>query len=277
MYGIIGYGVLGKAMGKCFTKNSVDWWAEDIETQRVPKSRRFEKGHLDRTPAVFICVPTPAPVFGVGYSLTQIELALGWLRDQEYTGVVVISSTIGAGDYEHLTRNKYPFHLFVSPEFLREKTAVDDLWNAYYPTIYGPETMVKAVRGVLLAALRARHFSAYYTAVTPETCALIKQGRNLALALKLTSASLVHLNAKAALLSRHENIKVVNRVFSDPRLATSDTYHNVGQYGHKIGFGGNCLPKDVQALATDPNMPDAAKEFLEALVKFNEWMRRYYE
>ncbi len=275
-YGIIGYGVVGKATAYCLSKRKYKWWALDTAA-KVPSKNAFKPAYLEQTSVVFVCVPTRS--CDRGYDLSNVKEALYELLEQGYTQTVVVVSTLGIGDFaviEEAVRHR-KFALTVCPEFLREASAGRDMWLARQTYYYGPK-LPEAQDIVLRQALQARHYVPQkYICADADTCAAYKTGRNLSLAMKLTSASIAYLTALPCGGSNVDASRLVSRIFEDTRLHSTTPYHNVGKNKHKLGFGGNCLPKDVKALSENPNLPYAAQKFLRSVNEFNEWLREYYE
>lgn len=280
MYGIVGYGTVGKATGTCFKTNRVKWWAYDTDEKAMAslaKDNVYYQEYMEHTSVVFVCVPTPAKT-DVGYETYHLEKAVDWLVEQEFEGQAVIVSTIGTNTYSLLkylvTRRKGKFSLIVCPEFLRSKHAVYDLHVPKGPLVYGPSIRDARKRDKLLTALNARHnYPRIYKAMSPEACSLIKTGTNLALAAKLITASVVYASGTNARLSSRERRYVLDAVFNDRRLRTPQNYHNVAMEGNDLGFGGQCLPKDVEAVSEDMTRPAFVREFARCLLHTNRWVR----
>lgn len=280
MYGIIGYGVVGKAIGVNFGRNQVHWWAYDVDEKvmaNIAEENRYIDDYLNRTSVVFVCVPTPARSV-VGHDTGCIEQTLYWLAEKGFAGQVVITSTTGTKAYDLLcdlaSKLHGRFNLVVCPEFLRAKHAVDDLWIPRDTLIYGPALRNSRKRKELLAALNARHsYARTYKAMSPEACSLIKTNTNLALAAKLITASVIYASGTHARLSPRERRQVLEAVFNDSRLRSPTRYHTVAEDGHSLGFGGACLPKDVRAISEDLLRPTIVRDFAQAILVANRKVR----
>lgn len=275
-YGIVGYGVVGRATAYCLSKRMYNWWAIDTAV-KVPSKHTFKPAYLEQTSVVFVCVPTRE--CERGYDLSNVKDALYDLVEQNYAGTVVVVSTLGVGDFAVLDDavQHRKFALTVCPEFLREASANRDMWLSRQTYYYGPK-LSKEQDIVLRQALQSRHHVPQtYICADADTCAAYKTGRNLALAMKLASASIAYLTALPCGGSNADAARLVSRIFEDARLQSATPYHNVGRNKHKLGFGGNCLPKDVKALSENSNLPYAVRKFLRSVNELNEWLRDYYE
>ena len=279
MYGIIGYGTVGKALATCLTRNSHDWWAYDADPKVIiHNSTGFLGVSIEETPVVYVCVPTP--VGENGYDLTAVQETFTWLTENRFKGTIILCSTIGLGDYkilnarlELIAGEAKPLNLVVKPEFCREKRAVEDMYYAPYSIFGHHET--KKLRPEVMDALMAPH--AKTTTVEfypPDVCALIKTGRNLALAMKLMVASVIHEEGKAHRIGQHTLNEALDFIFEeDDRLATKDNYHSVGRHPYSPGVGGRCLPKDMAAKSHSPKLPSEVRDMLASVLRVNELFR----
>lgn len=277
MYGIIGYGVLGKATAKCLFRNRESYWCHDTNPKKkAPNEIELWDDRVDvvrTTAAVFVCVNTPEHEGRAGYDLTYVHSALDYLVGLEYKGVVIVSSTIGIGDYSTLVNHHKgaKYTLVVSPEFIRAKTADSDM---YYPAdiLYGPPIKSVPVRIAVVTALSDRtDRCAVPLALDPDQCALVKTGRNLALAMKLTSATVTYLEGQNSGMTPAKINQALDMAFRDIRLGQN--YHSVGKKPYKLGFGGTCLPKDVAAKRSSPLLPPQYVALINALCRANTFIR----
>ncbi|MBI2768366.1 MAG: hypothetical protein HYX47_01980 [Burkholderiales bacterium] len=270
-FGVIGFGVLGKALVAGYERNGHQPLIYD------PNVPHFNEIHpaLCQCLAIAIAVPTqPGPD---GYDLREVKSALNLLARIGYRGVVVVVSTIGPRDVrtlEHFARQLYArYSIAVSPEFLTEANASADFYGqrvVYFGSVSTStddielRRCLEACRG---GGVQLRELSA-------EQCCLIKTHRNLALALKLTSANLAYLEAVENGLDAEQAQGIVDAVFDDPRLHSQAAYHTVGNSEGTMGFAGKCLEKDLAAKAS--GIADSvSKDLLAALLRFNQHARRH--
>lgn len=279
VYGIMGYGTLGKALATNLTKRQVTYWTYDPKlSSSIRYFNKYKKVYegLNDTEAVFICVPTPP--CDDGYVIVHILDALDFLIESKYRGVVIIKSTIGANDFRQIKSETDKEHgrthglrLFVSPEFVREKSAAEDLFHSQ-TILYGPWTNKTLDEKVRLALISIRGY--YYTygwnfvRCDPDVCALMKTGRNFALAAKLAAANFVHLEGRNIGLSHNKAQQIVNFVFEDRRLKSEEHYHDVGNQNQTYGFAGKCLPKDLEAKMGSPD--EVLRDYARGMFAFNQ-------
>lgn len=208
--------------------------------------------------AVFICVGTP-PLESGDADLSAIDRVARWIATESRTPKLVIEkSTVPVQTGQQLKRalavygrnGGVRFEVASNPEFLREGAAVKDFLH--------PERIVVGVEsaeaeGMLREIYRpivSRQFNCpvhapacpsapapVFLVTTINSAELIKHASNSFLALKISYA-----NALADLCERLDaNIEEVTRAVGlDPRIGPE--FLRAG-----LGFGGFCLPKDIQA------------------------------
>jgi UDP-glucose 6-dehydrogenase len=263
MYGIIGYGTVGRALGNALYEGNAYWVRDTSIAEDVSEY------NIKNTAGVFICVPTPS-VEGEGYDITQVKSALSWLVQRQYTGVVILHSTINYTDWDALT--KYPgLNLAYSPEYLTASTANDD-WLEARTISYGPWTHPAADKKILAALKESRRVGVIVKRKTIKELCITKTGTNLALTLKLLTANLIYMECMEAGLDHKVAQGIVDSVFTDPRLQTTQEYHTCGLDGH-LGAGGDCLPKDLVAKVPSHNDRSIRGNIMSALVEFNTSLR----
>jgi UDPglucose 6-dehydrogenase len=117
----IGNGFVGSALNKSFLKNGLNINIYD-KYQNI--------GSIDsiiNSSIIFFCLPTPYKD-GEGYDLMAIEENLSNLSNRSFDGLVIIKSTVLPGTCEYLEK-KYKIKIIHNPEFLTERTALEDFNN----------------------------------------------------------------------------------------------------------------------------------------------------
>jgi len=208
--------------------------------------------------AIFICVGTPPREAGEA-DLSAIDNVARMIATEVRTPKLVIEkSTVPAQTGQELKRalsvygrkNGVTFRVASNPEFLREGTAVGDFLHPDRIVVGVEDTLTeKQFREIYQPVLDGKfrcpvHQSSCPPAATPtmvfttiESAELIKHASNSFLALKISYA-----NVLADLCERlGANVEDVTRAVGlDPRIGTQ--FLSAG-----LGFGGFCLPKDIQA------------------------------
>jgi len=234
----------------------------DKVLDRVVRERRL-RFTADCTEAVreadviFICVGTPPTESGEA-DLSAIDSVARMIAQESRTPKLVIEkSTVPAQTGEELKRalqvyaknSGARFRVASNPEFLREGTAVDDFFHPDRVVIGVEEKeteqeLRELYRPILEGRFRCPVHKPSCPAAAPEfvvttiaSAELIKHASNSFLGLKISYA-----NVLADLCERlGGNVDEVTRAVGlDPRIG--------GQFLKAgLGFGGYCLPKDIQA------------------------------
>lgn len=208
--------------------------------------------------AIFICVGTP-PLESGEADLSAIDNVARQIATEARTPKLVIEkSTVPAQTGQQLKRalavygrnGGVTFRVASNPEFLREGTAVEDFLHPDRIVIgVEDETAEQQLREIYRPILEGRfqcpvHSPGCPPAKAPEllvttinSAELIKHASNSFLALKISYANVI-----ADLCEKlGANVEEVTRAMGlDPRIGPQ--FLRAG-----LGFGGFCLPKDIQA------------------------------
>lgn len=210
------------------------------------------------TDAIFICVGTP-PLPNGDADLSAIDRVAKLIATESRSPKLVIEkSTVPAQTGQELKRalsvygrkSGVTFQVASNPEFLREGTAVEDFLHPDRVVVgVEDEKTEKQLKEIYRPILRQQfncpvHSPAcpdrpppVWLATTINSAELIKHASNSFLALKISYANMV---ADLAEKLGADIEEVVRAVGLDPRIGRS--FLSAG-----IGFGGFCLPKDLQA------------------------------
>ena len=216
---IIGYGFVGKATEYLLQKTNCN-----IQIHDPAKNLYCD---FDSVEYAFICVPTPS---------TGNELDISILQSvyEQYKDVcqLVIRSTIGPEQVELFPQ------AYIMPEFLRERCWKVDVDDPQLPLISGMEEtddeLVELVENVTKPVNTCQ----------PKEASMFKLMRNTALAMRVALAN--------------EFYEICNRESLDYSTMaemlktdawTGGTHWDVPGPDGKLGFGGNCFPKDLTHMA----------------------------
>jgi UDPglucose 6-dehydrogenase len=208
--------------------------------------------------AIFICVGTPPKENGEA-DLSAIDNVARLIAAESQTSKLVVEkSTVPAKTGQQLKRvlsvyrrdPKVNFLVASNPEFLREGTAVEDFLHPDRIVLgVEDEASRKQLREIYRPILEAKfrcpiHLSGCPSVKLPQlvvttinSAELIKHASNSFLALKISYANMI---ADLCEKVGADIQEVVHAMGLDPRIGRQ--FLNAG-----LGFGGFCLPKDVQA------------------------------
>jgi len=242
MIGIIGYGIVGKAVNYGFSKTQVIY--------SDPKYNNITINDICRSnpEAIFVCVPTPTD--NTNYSL--LKNILLEIKSFNYIGLVVIKSTI-------LPKYLLNFDIVYNPEFLSRATANTDFVNP-------PFVLIGGDRAQELLDLYKKYSivdtsNVFLTDI--KTASLAKYSMNAFYALKITYLNSIYDIANDLGIEYNNLVPIFK---SQPWMG-SHHFQVPGPDG-KRGFGGPCLPKDTQALVKEYDIL-----LLETVLKLNNTYR----
>ncbi len=188
---------------------------------------------------VFVCVGTPSKSGGE-IDLQAIKKACLMIA-REATGslLVVIKSTVPPGVQKKLipllAKSKYSLELATCPEFLREGSAVWDIFH--------PDRVIIGAQSVAAARLLTRLHQAVKAPIhvmDVNSAQMVKYSANAFLANKISFANQI---ANLCDLVEADAAQVMTGLGLDSRIGPR--FLRPG-----IGFGGSCFPKDTKALVS---------------------------
>lgn len=230
--GVIGNGFVGESQAFAFSPTT-DLRIYDID----PTKATHTKEELDECDFIFVCVPTPMKKDG-----SQDISFIDKVFEEAIEGpIYIIKSTVLPGSTKNL-QNKYPkLSILFSPEFLTERTAKLDMLTQARIVLGGDNNLTNKA-----AELFEQRFMNKHIIKTDSTTAeLIKYMNNTFFATKVSIINEFKLLADK-LGANWED--ALYGFASDGRIGDSHL-HVPGPDG-RLGYGGTCFPKDVNALIT---------------------------
>jgi UDPglucose 6-dehydrogenase len=244
---IIGAGVVGKATGYIFHGSAAVSYLDLDSTESHIDSRLISPDYI------FICVPTPT-VKGK-QDISAIEQWLKIIAKTALDKPIIIRSTVLPGTCEKLTA-KYKLNIVHIPEFLSENSALDDAKN--------PQFLVVGGNDILLRREVRDFFSKYVVTDNIIECDLttaevIKYTMNSFFALKVIFANEIYDLCESVDASYSKVVEVI-----EGHKWGSKNGWDVFRGGFR-GYGGKCLPKDIEALINAHKM-----SLMEKVAELNE-------
>jgi UDPglucose 6-dehydrogenase len=248
--GIIGLGVVGNACKQGFELQGHNVYAHDIKLNTTIDTV------LD-TEIVYVCVSTPSNSDGSN-DVSNVKETIRLLDDRNYQGVVAIKSTVVPGTTKFFNDTTNLDVCFV-PEFLRERCAVEDFVDNHTLLVVGTSDdrvyqTVKASHGSLPKTVRQ---------LTETEAEIIKYYNNIFNAVRVVFANTMYEVCEKT-NSDYEKIK---NVYLDRGVASPD-YMDCNS--ELRGYGGMCLPKDVNAFIHYLDDMGIDSEFLQAVHNDNK-------
>lgn len=263
--GIIGNGFVGNAIYQEFKKHfRMFCYDKDID------KRLHTHEETSKCDVIFLCVPTPM-THGGSFDVTILNSAITSLPPGK---ILIIKSTITPTSAEELV-TCFPKHsLIFNPEFLTERTAVEDFQNPSRIVIGGDSKVsVGKVKDIYRKVFPSRLIEILET--DAKTACFIKYFSNCFFAAKVSL-----MNEFKQIAEKH-NISWETAV--DGLLLSgwvNPMHTQVPGPDGQLGFGGKCFPKDISAfikysetLGVDPKVLKAAWEKNFEVRKDLDWYR----
>lgn len=253
--GIVGNGVVGNATGKAFEKRGLEVRYWDIKESRSTHSLT----DVIRTGIVFVCLPTPAYSDG-SCDVTHLEdfFVNGPIRGERHPNFV-LRSTAPIGYTKSLLANHGYTNIYHWPEFLTARTAEQDANNPRCLILGKPGGWSFDDQGDHhdnVLSFISNIFSKWSTTLTSGTVTgphvypvssceseAIKSFTNAFFAAKVSIFNEFRILADAKGLDWDT---VVRGMLADQRIHPMHTLVP-GPDGQR-GFGGACLPKDIDSV-----------------------------
>lgn len=228
--GVIGNGFVGESQAFAFSPTT-DLRIYDLD----PLKSSHKRSDIDECDYVFVCVPTPMRKSGA-QDVSYIEKVF----ESAVEGpVYIIKSTVLPGTTSTLQK-KYPnLKIVFCPEFLTERTAKLDMLTQARIVLGGRTEDTAAVYTLFEQRFRNKHI----IQTDSTTAELIKYMNNSFFATKVSIINEFKLLSDAIGANWED---ALYGFASDGRIGDSHL-HVPGPDG-KLGYGGTCFPKDVNAL-----------------------------
>jgi nucleotide sugar dehydrogenase len=228
--GILGNGFVGEAQAFAFSPIA-DVRIYDINPLKATHTEK-EVGKCD---FIFVCVPTPMYKDG-----RQDTTYIDRVFEQAVEGpIYIIKSTVLPGTTEHLCKKYLHLNIVFSPEFLTERTAKLDMLTQARIILGGEKGDTKKVRELFEQRFMNRNIIETDT----TTAELVKYMNNTFFA---TKVSIMNEFKQLSDAIGTDWKTALHGFTSDGRIGDSHL-HVPGPDG-RLGYGGTCFPKDVNAL-----------------------------
>jgi UDPglucose 6-dehydrogenase len=236
--GIIGMGYVGTALKEGFK----DYYKiETYDLDSSLSSCNSIKTLISKVEVIFLCVPTPMDRNG-SCDLSIVENIIdeinSLIKDQS-NKIIIIKSTVPPGTTESLNNKYQNFNIIFNPEFLTEANFIEDFKNQNRIILGGSKSVTSQIQ-----KLYVKIFTKAKIVETDSTYAeMVKYFSNTFLATKVSFANEMKMICDKLDI---DYSKVVEYATYDNRLG--DSHWSVPGPDGKLGFGGSCFPKDINAL-----------------------------
>ena len=269
--GIVGLGYVGTAIKSGFEKHYELETYDKYDKDKSTCDTLFDL--VMECDVMFVCVPTPMNKDGschtdiveeVVSEINEIVLE-GESYPYHIKPIVVIKSTVPPGTTDRLHSKSRGLDVIFNPEFLTEANFLEDFKNQTRIILGGTRKGTNVLRQV-------------YSKVFPHAT-IVKTGSKTAEMVKYFINSF--LGTKISFANEMKQIcdkididfdKIVEYATYDERLGKS--HWAVPGPDNDFGFGGHCLPKDLNALICVAHEFGIVPEVLEAVIDTNDKVRK---
>jgi len=259
--GIVGKGFVGSAVQFGFSANTGCNAEVRVYDKDPNKSLNTLQEVVNESDFVFLSVPTPSNEDG-SVNLDIVDEALSDINEvSKRDNVILLRSTMVPGS-TNMFQEKYPkLNLVFNPEFLTERSANFDFINQSRYILGGEKLNVERV-----AKLYKWRFGQSISIIktNSQTAELIKYMNNCFFATKVSFMNEMKLVADKSNVDWN---MAVEGFIRDGRIGHS--HLDVPGHDGRMGFGGSCFPKDIQAMINLGESLDLKLETLSGAWKTN--------
>ena len=237
--GVIGNGFVGDAISHGFSPASTGTCEVKVYDILPERSLNTLDDTVNKSDFVFVSVPTPMNKNG-SISLKYINEAFKNINgvNRRSDNIIILKSTVVPGTTEKL-QEKYPhLNIVFNPEFLTQKSARLDFINQNRIVLGGDKIYTAKV-----AELFNERFKYCHIIQTDyKTSEMIKYFSNIFFTVKVSFANEMRLICDTI---GADWDTALEGFVADGRIG--DSHLNVPGPDGKLGFGGSCFPKDINA------------------------------
>ena len=228
--GVIGNGFVGEAISFAFS-SIADMYIYDTDSSRCLND--IESVH--NCDFVFVCVPTPMYEDG-SQDLSYVKSAF---EKASVAPIYILKSTVLPGTTEDLSKQYPNFKIIFSPEFLTERTAKLDMLTQSRIILGGELSLTERAKDLFDRRFKVKNI----IQTDSKTAELTKYMNNTFFATKVSIMNEFKLLSDKVGANWEDALR---GFVSDGRIG--DSHLNVPGHDGKLGYGGTCFPKDVNAL-----------------------------
>lgn len=278
---IIGHGYVGGAMSYVCDKNDIIYNVCDMkyDTEKYFYNNvddLLKKKTTDKN-FYFICVPTPSKENGecnVDIVEQVIYKINKNIKEDDKKHYIIIKSTVEPKTCNKINKEitKTNLKLIFCPEFLREKTYLEDIYNTdtillgFSDNDLNNDDVKNDIKELFKEMFK--HKEIKFELKKYEECELFKYMLNVFLAVKVWYFNEIY-KVCDKLNINYDSFTELYKY--DSRIGESHT--QVPGHDGLFGFGGKCLPKEIKGMHYLFNKLNLKNEIFEKIIKRNEEMR----
>ena len=261
--GIVGYGFVGKATAKGFSKNTELFLVDPLLGTNLSDLKEFIPEFI------FICLPTPMKKDG-SQDFTLVKEVFMDILSNKISSTIILKSTVIPSNIK-IVDNLIEDYIY-NPEFLREKHAEEDFINSNMIILGGSKNNQEKVKNLYENHSICK--TKNYVLTDKITASLIKYSINSFLASKVIFFNELRdlFNSSGA----EEDWDTFTDVLAmDKRIGNS--HMDVPGHDGRLGFGGACFTKDTAALIKYSQNLKKELTLLKKAIEINNNIRSKYD
>lgn len=270
--GIIGHGVVGKAYESILKKyNNI--FIRDKKYENTNSIRDI----VENCSIIFVSVNTPLSDKGIFDSTNIDDVMYSLNKELEHfskSPIVIIKSAVVPLVIKKYKRDIHNLRIVVSPEYLRENNAFEDVKNNDFCILGGREKDVYIVKRFLNKKSDINPNTRFFFC-GPEGASFIKYMENSFLATKVTFMNEFYKLYKELEIDEDWDRIVGEGFHMDNRMGNS--HYKVPGPDEKYGWGGSCLPKDTESIIKMASQLNVNLELLKNVLEINKKHREENE
>jgi nucleotide sugar dehydrogenase len=193
---------------------------------------------------IFVAVPTPMNEDG-SISLKVVEKALQEISEKNTkNNIIILKSTMVPGSTNNFIKQFPKLNIVFNPEFLTERTAKLDFLTQARIILGGSKRLTKRVAKLF----EERFMNTYIIETDAITAEMVKYMNNIFFASKVSIMNEMKMMCDAVGADWKQALA---GFAADQRVG--DSHLNVPGPDGKMGFGGSCFPKDINAFISYAN------------------------
>tara|TARA_B100001094_G_scaffold131968_1_gene127769 strand:- start:15146 stop:15961 length:816 start_codon:yes stop_codon:yes gene_type:complete len=259
----IGYGFVGGALSRSLSQKGYCSLIYD-KYQEIGRPEDVLKSDF-----LFLCLPTPY-VEGHGFDLSAILENLKFLSRNNYSGLVILKSTVEPGTTERLNKQFKNLFMCHNPEFLTARTADEDFHNQTHIVLGYNEDLNNSLA---MAQELGQFFSESYPSAKVSICTS-RESESMKLFCNNFYAMKVQIFNEFYLLCQKLGVdyeRVKELMLSNDWINPMHTF--VPGPDGQISYGGACFPKDTNALNHLMKTAGSPHDVLDACIRERNSMR----
>lgn len=262
--GIVGFGFVGSAVAFGFSpQTGCDFTKIRIYDKDKKKSKDSLQDVSSLSNIIFLSVPTPANIESGSIDLKILDSVLHDINDNlnGNNPIILIRSTVIPGTTRSFQNKFKHIKLVFNPEFLTERSSKLDFINQARVILGGDKKDTKYV-----SELFSRRFGSHLPIIETdfETAELTKYMCNCFFATKVSFMNEMYRIGQKIGANWEDAIAGFEL---DGRIGKS--HLTVPGFDGKLGYGGSCFPKDVQAMINFSKNLGATANTVESSWKTN--------